>query len=54
MTPKGCPTEKNLGRFYRLDFKGYPSNQLSGYRLNGRMYYDGNMDCKVSKGGIKK
>ena len=34
----GCSPEKNLGRFYRVDFTGYPSNQLSGYRLNGRVW----------------
>ena len=33
----GCLPEKNLGRFYRVDFTGYPSNQFSGYRLNGRV-----------------
>ena len=33
----GCPPEKNLGRFYRVDFTGYPSNQFSGYRLNGQI-----------------
>ena len=25
------------GKLCRLDFTGYPSNQLSGYRLNGRL-----------------
>ena len=33
----GCPPEKTLGRFYRVDFTGYPSNQFSRYRLNGRL-----------------
>ena len=28
---------KNLGRFYRVDFTGYPSNHFSGCRLNGRL-----------------
>jgi hypothetical protein len=32
-----CLPEKNLGRSYRVDFTGYPSNQFSGYRLNGRV-----------------
>ena len=27
---------KNLGRFYRVDFTGYPSNHFSGCRLKGR------------------
>ena len=28
---------KKLGKFYRVDFTGYPSNRFSGYRLNGRV-----------------
>ena len=32
----GCPPKKILGRFYRVDFTGYPSNQFSGHRLNGQ------------------
>ena len=35
MTPnffQAATLKKNLGRFYRVDFTGYPSNQFSGYR----------------------
>ena len=37
MTPNffRAPVWKKYGRFYRVDFTGYPSNRLSGYRLNG-------------------
>ena len=34
----GCPPERNLGRFYMEDFRGYPSNQFSGYKLNGWLW----------------
>ena len=30
---------KKLGRFHRVDFTGYSSNQFSGYRLNGRFLW---------------
>ena len=30
---------KNLGRFYGVDFTGYPSNQFSGYRLNRQLFW---------------
>ena len=29
---------KKSGYFYRVDFTGHPSNQFSGYRLNGRLF----------------
>ena len=42
MTPNfflAATMKKNLGRFYTVDFTGYPSNQFSGYRLNdGRLF----------------
>jgi hypothetical protein len=34
--PRDVPSRENA-RFYRVDFRGYPSNQFSGYRLNGQI-----------------
>ena len=36
---QGARLKKNLGRFYCVDFTGHPSNQFSGYRLNGGFTY---------------
>ena len=36
---QGARLKKNLGRFYWVDFTGHPSNQFSGYRLNGGFTY---------------
>ena len=39
---------KNLSRFYRVDFTGYPSNHFSGCRLNGRLLLQAEQILKMT------